>query len=319
MPSALDPRLLATLRAVASAGTISAAAKVLHLSQPAVTAQVRKLEEQCGAPLLVRSARGVAPTEAGLRLIGYADRVEALLDEAAEVLAAPPAEARVLTLAASTTIASYVIPPLLAAFAKSAGPLTVRMDVGNTEEVLERVRNGAAPLGLVEGHARASRVRLERFLADELCAVVASDAGPELTQLRRAADLRHVPIIWREPGSGTRAVVERALKNAVGNRPPHDRDVQIGSTEAIKGAALAGLGVAFLSRWSIGAELTLGRLRILPLRDLAIPRAFSWALPPGGATGMAKRFQRFAARTAGSAPGESSRPHASKARSTEQA
>ena len=302
MTSALDPRLLATLRAVASAGTISAAAKILRLSQPAVTAQVRKLEEQCGAPLLVRSARGVVPTEIGQRLIGYADRVEALLDEAAEARAAPPAEARVLTLSASTTIASYVLPSLLAAFVKSTGPLAIHVDVGNTEEVLERVRSGAAPLGLVEGHTRAARVRLERFLDDELVAVVASDAGPELTQIRRAADLRRAPIIWREPGSGTRAVVERALKNAVGSRPPHDRDVQIGGTEAIKGAALAGLGVAFLSRWSISAELTLGRLRILPLRDLAIPRAFSWALPPGGATGMAKRFQRFAIRAAPGGP-----------------
>ncbi|MFT3765543.1 MAG: LysR family transcriptional regulator [Minicystis sp.] len=290
--------MLATFRAVAGAGTISAAAKLLHLSQPAVTAQVRKLEEQCGAPLLLRSARGVAPTDAGQRLLGYAERVEALLDEAAETLAAPPAEARELTLSASTTVASYVLPPLLAEFARSAGQLAVRVDVGNTEDVLERVRSGAAPLGLVEGHARAARVRLERFLADELVAVVASDAAPELNQIRRASDLRRAPIIWREPGSGTRAVVERALKHAVGSRPPNPRDVQIGGTEAIKGAALAGLGVAFLSRWSIGAELALGRLRILPLRDLAIPRVFSWALPPGGATGMAKRFQRFAARAA---------------------
>jgi DNA-binding transcriptional LysR family regulator len=297
-----DPRLLATFRVVATAGRISAAAKLLHVSQPAVTAQVRKLEEQCHKPLLVRSARGVTPTEAGRVLLGYAERFEALLAEAADVLgcggAGGAGGAGDLVLAASTTIASYVLPPLLAEFARSGGAGAVRVDVGNTEEVLERVRSGAAPLGLVEGHARAAGVRLEPFLPDELVAVVASDAGGELRALRRARDLLGVPILWREPGSGTRAVVERALRNALGRRPPHPRDAQLGATEAIKAAAVAGLGVAFLSRWSIRAELAAGRLRVLPFADLAIPRSFSWALPAGGAAGVAKAFQRFAARRA---------------------
>src|SRR5262245_38162269 len=137
MAAPLDARLLSTLRAVAAAGRISAAAKILHLSQPAVTAQIRKLEEQCGKPLLVRSARGVTPTEAGRLLLGYADRVEALLDEAADALAAPRAGARELSLGASTTVASYVLPRLLAEFARSAGEVAIRVEVGNTEEVLD--------------------------------------------------------------------------------------------------------------------------------------------------------------------------------------
>ncbi len=270
MATPLDPRLLATFRAVAHAGRISAAAKTLHLSQPAVTAQVRKLEDQCSQPLLVRLARGVTPTDAGRLMLGYAERLEVLLGEASAALAGDGAEAGELSLAASTTIASYVLPPLLAGFMKDAAGVAVRVEVGNTEEVLERVRGGSVPLGLVEGHGRAAGLRLSPFLKDDLAAVVASDAPAELLRVRRAADLAMVPIIWREPGSGTRAVVERALTRAVGRRPPLGRDVQMGATEAIKGAALAGLGVAFLSLWSIRAELALGKLRVLPLRDLAI-------------------------------------------------
>jgi DNA-binding transcriptional LysR family regulator len=288
-----DPRLLATFRVVATTGRVSAAAKVLHLSQPAVTAQIHKLEALCDKPLLVRSARGVAPTDAGRLLLRYAERFEALLQEAAEVLSCAGGESGELALAASTTIASYVLPSLIAEYV-GASPIAVRVEVGNTEEVLERVRGGATPLGIVEGHARAAGVRLEPFLQDELVVVVASDAPSELSGLRRARDLHRVPVIWREPGSGTRAVVERALRNAIGRRAPHPRDVEMGATEAIKGAALAGLGVAFLSRWSIGAELSSGRLRVLPFADLAVPRSFSWALPAGGAAGAAKAFLRFA-------------------------
>jgi DNA-binding transcriptional LysR family regulator len=288
-----DPRLLATFRVVASTGRISAAAKILHLSQPAVTAQVHKLEATCDKPLLVRSARGVTPTDAGRLLLGYAERFDALLQEAAEALACAGGEAGELGLAASTTIASYVLPPLIAEFVGSAA-VSVRVEVGNTEQILERVRSGAAPLGLVEGHARAAGVRLEPFLKDELVVVVARDAPAELAGLRRACDLQRVPIIWREPGSGTRAVVERALRNAIGRRAPHPRDVEMGAIEAIKGAALAGLGVAFLSRWSIRAEIATGRLRVLPFADLSVPRSFSWALPAGGAAGAAKSFLRFA-------------------------
>ncbi len=296
MPDPLDPRLLATFRAVAAAGRISAAARGLHLSQPAVTAQVRRLEEQCGVPLLTRSARGVTLTAPGRALLGYADRLAALLDDAAAALTTAPV-ARALVLGASTTIAAAVLPRLLASFARG-GELAIRIEVGNTEQILERVRAGALPLALVEGLRRAPRVRLEPFLEDELVALVASDAPAPLLRLRHATDLRTAPIIWREPGSGTRAVVERALRHAIGKRAPLTRDVEMGSTEAVKGAALAGLGVAFLSRWTVRTELALGTLRALPLRDLAIARGFSWALPAGGATGVAREFLRAATHAA---------------------
>jgi DNA-binding transcriptional LysR family regulator len=156
------------------------------------------------------------------------------------------------------------------------------------------VADERVPLGLVEGHSRAARLHLEHFLDDELVPVVASDAAPELRRLHRAADLQHVPIVWRESGSGSRAVVERALKRQLGRRRPHERDVQLGSTEAIKAAVLLGLGVGFLSRWSIQAETRSGRFTILELRDLRVQRSFSWALRAANVSGQAGRFYRHA-------------------------
>jgi DNA-binding transcriptional LysR family regulator len=103
-----------------------------------------------------------------------------------------------------------------------------------------------------------------------------------------------VPIVWREPGSGTRSTVERALKPLVGRCPPHPRDLEIGSMEGIKRAVALGLGVGFLSRWSIHLERALARYRVLNVPGLSIARRFSWAVPGGDLSGQAARFYAFA-------------------------
>ena len=137
MTRSLDPRRLETFRVVATAGKVSTAARLLHLSQPAVTAQVHQLEEEAGEPLLLRGPRGVRPTAAGLRLLDYARRVHALLEEAEAGLGGDATAAGPLLLAASTTLASYVLPGLLADFLRTVAPGTgVHLEVGNTEEVL---------------------------------------------------------------------------------------------------------------------------------------------------------------------------------------
>jgi DNA-binding transcriptional LysR family regulator len=289
----LDPRRLETFRVVATLGKISVAARALFLSQPAVTAQVRQLEDQCGAPLFVRTPRGMTLNERGRVLFAHAQRLREMLDEAsAAVSAEPSAAALELTLAASTTVASYVLPALLVGFARSRPGLSVRLDVGNTEEVLERVKAGRAPLGLVEGHARAAGIRLRAFLADELVATVGQ---VEKLRVRRLADLEKVPLVWREPGSGTRAVTERALRKAGSTRRWRRGDLQLASTEAIKTAVALGAGLGFLSRVSMRKELASGTLRTVAIPGLRIPRAFSWVLPAGEVSGVAGDFFRFAA------------------------
>jgi DNA-binding transcriptional LysR family regulator len=283
---------------VATTGQVSAASRLLHLSQPAVTAQVRQLERECGRPLLVRTARGVRLNDAGRVLLEYAQRLHHLLEEAASAVAGEEVAAGgELALAASTTVASYVVPDLLASFLRVHRGVQVRLEVGNTEQVLAWVGEERVPLGLVEGHARAARIRLEHYLDDELLPVVAARAPAELMRVRTGKELQEVPLLWRESGSGTRAVLERALRRAGVRRGPQAGDLQLGSTEAIKGAVAAGLGVGFLSRWSIQDELASGRLRPLPLPDLRVKRAFSWVLPVDAPSGLAGRFLRHARAT----------------------
>ena len=112
--------------------------------------------------------------------------------------------------------------------------------------------------------------------------------------MRHLKDLGRVPLIWREPGSGTRAVVERALKRAGSTRRSRLGDLQLGSTEAIKTAVALGAGLGFLSRFSIRRELSTGTLRPLAILGLRIQRDLSWVLPSGELSGSAARFVRFA-------------------------
>ncbi len=295
MPLAeLEPVLLSTFLAVVDAERISAAARGLHLSQPAVTAQVRRLEAALGTALFVRSAQGVTPTDAGVRLAEHARAVRRILETAANEISSKREAGGALVVGASTTIAAHVLPGLLARFRAAHRGVAFRVRVGNTEQIVSEVRSGRLPLGLVEGHARAPGVRLVAFLDDEIVAVVGREAP---FTLERARDLETIPLLWREAGSGTRAIVERALAKAgVRRRAIRALDVELGGTEAIVGGAVAGLGVAFVSRASVRAHLDAGLVRIVPGLDLVLRRTFRWALPAGALGGMAARFHAFAAR-----------------------
>ncbi|GAO04588.1 LysR substrate-binding domain-containing protein [Anaeromyxobacter sp. PSR-1] len=289
----LDPRKLETFRVVAQARKISTAAKLLHLSQPAVTAQIRALEEECGRALLVRSSKGVTPNDWGLRLLDTAKQVHALLGEVEGAFQDEPGVGEEVVLGASMTTAAYLVPPLVAGYRAVHGRVPFRLQVANTARVLEWVADGKVPLGIVEGRLRSPRVHLERYLEDELVAVAAASAR-DLLRISRAADLASAPLLLREPGSNTRAVVEEALAGVLGARSVRRSELLFGSNQSIKMAAVAGLGVAFVSRWSVQLEVAAGTLRILPLRDLRLTRSFSWATASPRLQGAAGRFQAWA-------------------------
>jgi DNA-binding transcriptional LysR family regulator len=294
MSSTLDPRRLETFRVVAQSGQVSGAARGLNLSQPAVTAQIRQLEAEVGRPLFTRHASGVELTEAGRLLLDYARKVRGLLEEAGERVQGATRMGGELRLGASTTTAAYVLPSLLRGFLVKHRPAPLVLEVGNTETVLQWVREGRTPLALVEGLTRAPGLALESYLEDELVPVRASHGPKALADVRDAGDLATVPLIWREPGSGTRAVVERALRRARVARAPRASDLVVGDTESIKSCVLLGLGIGFLSRWSIQREARQGLLEVVALADLHIPRAFSWVQGGGGASGQAGAFLRHA-------------------------
>lgn len=290
----LDSRRLETFLVVARSAQVSAAARLLNLSQPAVTAQIRQLEAEVGHPLFLRHIKGMRLTEHGRRLLDHARRIHDLLVEAADDMLGDQAVAGELHLGASTTTAAYIVPKLLRSFLRNQRQVAVTLEVGNTDEVLGWIREGRIALALVEGLTRAPGVSLEPYLQDELVAVRPSGAPPALAAVRKASDLAGVPLIRRELGSGTRAVLERAFLKAhlpVQTRPA---DLVVGDTETIKSCVLAGLGIGFLSLWSIQRELLNGSLEVIAIPDLRILRTFSWARGSGALPGLAAAFWRHA-------------------------
>lgn len=296
----IDPEWLTTFLAVSEQGGVLAASRMLHVSQPALSTRLRRLEAAVGKPLFDRSPRGMGLTEAGRRLLPVARKLAGVVAEALEAVepeAVRPAGP--LRLAASTTLANHVLPPLLAEMARRHALPGMDLRVGNTDEVLAAVRHGRVALGAVEGLARAAGLRLEPLAQDELLPVCAPDRmAPEIrARVDGATTLKaflKLPILWREPGSGTRRVIEEALRALGAKEKDMRADYVLGGTLALKGAVLAGMGVAFLPRSAITQELALKRLEIVPKPAPRVRRTFSWVLSPGTLPRELEVFMRLA-------------------------
>ncbi len=286
---------LKVFRAVAKRLSFRKAAEELYLSQPAVSLQIKALEEEVGLQLFDRSGSQIGLTPAGSTLLRYADRLETLATETEGALACFRGDVRgKLAISASLTIAQYVLPRLLGPFLQQNPHLEIAVATHNTERVIEDVVEQRSELGLIEGPARRRDVTLEPVLEDEL--VVIAPPAHEWAEQREieVEQLRSVPLLLREQGSGTRLVAELALRKA-GLRP---RDLHVilefDMTEAIKSGVEAGLGIGIVSRWTIRKELELGSLRTITVRGLRMQRNFSAVCRAGPEPqGAAQSFLRF--------------------------
>lgn len=268
---------LAIFRAVAEEGSVSRGAQRLRISQPAVSKQIRELEKSLGVALFHRLSTGVQLTEAGELLAGYARRLFAIEARAERALAELKAlERGRLRIGASTTIGAYLLPEVCARFQREYSGLELHVEIGNTRETQRRLLDNEVDVafteGLKSGVAGAPDLQASVFHQDEIVAIV-----PPRHKLWRKAqrgplspeEFCKEPLVLREEGSGTRAVVEQAL----GERGVEwEGSLSLGSTEAIKRAVAAGIGVAFVSRLTLATELRAKTLKIVPLAGFKIER-----------------------------------------------
>lgn len=261
---------LAVFHAVATEGSVSRGADKLLVSQPAVSKQVKDLEQSLGVKLLDRVPRGVRLTEAGTLLAGYARRIFALEAEVSTALSELHQLKRGrLAVGASTTIGIYLLPEIFARFRQRHPGVELHLEIGNTEGIQRQLAENALDLGLTEGFVEADELDAEVFYMDELVAIAPAHHPLLKARAVTAERLCREPFLLREPGSGTRAVVERALaKRKLTVKPI----MSLGSTEAIKRAVASGVGVAIVSRLTISLELQVKRLAVVPLSDLRIGR-----------------------------------------------
>jgi DNA-binding transcriptional LysR family regulator len=285
---------LRTFLAVIDCGSFSEAAKALGISQPAVTMQVQSLEADLGVTLLDRRYRRIDLTEAGRVLEPHARRTVAEVDGARDEIEQLAGEVGGrLEIAASTTPGAYVIPGMLGSFVAAYPSVSVTVSVHDTAGVITAVEEGRAQLGVSGAIVKGAKVAFEPLTNDELIAIC-PPTSPLATRTGVAlSDLADEDWVTREPGSGTRAMAERALE-AHGVDPGNLRVVaQLGTGEAIVSAIEGGLGIAIVSRLVARNALELGTVIRVDLAGASIQRPFYTLLPKGTPTRAAAAFSSY--------------------------
>jgi DNA-binding transcriptional LysR family regulator len=266
-------RRLQVFHAVAKHLSFTKAAEALFMTQPAVTFQIRQLEEMYNTRLFDRAQGRIALTAAGILALEYAEKILALsaeldarLREAGGQMAGP------LLVGASTTIADFLLPEAIGEF-KSCHPAVVpRLFVANSVAVQERVAERSLDLGFIEGDSHLPSLGSDSCCEDEL-RVVCSPSHPLASQPAVAPDaLAAHAYISREPGSGTREVIDHYLQKAGVAPDSLQVAMEAGSPEAIKGLVATGIGFAILSRATVGKEIRLGLLVEVPLEPRLVRR-----------------------------------------------
>ena len=267
---------LKVFRAVAEHRHFRKAAESLYLTQPAVTHQIRTLEESLSVSLFDRTGKEVALTPAGEVLLKYVKQVDALLARAEEELSALSGEVRgELRIAASMTIAQFVLPQILGKFVRLHPSVQLAIASSKTEDVIASVREQRTELGLIEGPAHSRDVVVEPWIKDELVLVVPTSHEWDKAGDIEMSDLREVRLLMRERGSGTREIVEQAIADQGLAMKDLKATMEVDSTEGIIAGIEAGLGVGFVSRRAIRRALLLGTLKMVPIRGVHLVRQFS--------------------------------------------
>jgi DNA-binding transcriptional LysR family regulator len=273
---------LKVFRAVAELLNYRRAAEELHLTQPAVTSQIRSLEEGLGIALFDRIGRETSLTPAGVTLLQYVRQIEAIANDAIAALAPfGGQEGAELSIGASHTIAVYLLPKLLTELIPEWPRLRVHVTGGSTSEVLQALTAHQIAIGLIEAPAYRPDLKVEAFGEDELALIVRPDHRWVSKGTVKAAELVQEPILLREVGSGMRQFVEEYLERNGVLRQQLRTVIDLNSTEGIIAAVEAGLGIGFVPYMSIKKPSALECVKSLRLENGPILRQLSFVLLNG--------------------------------------
>ncbi|MBN2028298.1 MAG: LysR family transcriptional regulator [Actinobacteria bacterium] len=274
----MNTKSLRTFVEVANTGSFSAAARNLGLTQPAVSFQIRALEKDFGNTLIDRSTGHSTLTEAGRSFLEYAAGILEMEEKLREEMEGRRSEvAGPITIAASNIPGEYIMPYILAGY-RERYPLTdPRLDIADSEKVLERVRAGEVDLGCVGLREEDSRLRYEPLCEDRLVFIAPPDHPLAGRRSLKAQDLEGVPFIWREEGSGTRSHMVRII-NDLGLDAAVEDAMCLGSTMAVIQAVAAGEGASIISLWAADAYIKQGRIAVLKVRATDLRREFHYVL-----------------------------------------
>ncbi|MEN8166814.1 MAG: selenium metabolism-associated LysR family transcriptional regulator [Pseudomonadota bacterium] len=270
-------RRLQVFHTVARLLSFTKAAEALHMTQPAVTFQVRQLEEYFNTRLFDRTHNRISLTDAGERVFEYADRIFDLYSDMENSVREMTGEIRgALTIGASTTIAEYMLPALLGNFGARYPEVTIHLRVSNSDGIVSMVENNTIDLGVVEAPVGNKNLVVEVCREDRLVAIVPPNHDLADKEQVEFSELIAYPFICREEGSGTREVINEYMNKHLDDCGTSlNITMELGSPEAVKGAVEAGMGVSVVSRATVQKELKLDTLRAIDLEP-HMKRPFSF-------------------------------------------
>lgn len=266
---------------VVKAGSISKAAKHLHITQPALSLQIQDLEEFFNTKLLERSNRGVKITPSGELLFSYGQRLMSLSENLVqEINALTSLGSEELNIGASSTIGGYALPCSIYIFKEKYPQSDIKMSIANTQEILEKTEDGVLDIGLIEGPFDQKLLNQQKLIAKNICRdelVMITPANEEWSEKEVVTldELKVLPLVLREKGSGIRETVEKALSDNNLELDDCQLTMELSTLEAIKSCVEAGQGISIISRLAVRRELRHGSLKALQVEGISFPHYFT--------------------------------------------
>jgi len=280
---------------VAKRLSFTKAASELFITQPAVTKHIRELEEQYKTKLFERNGNKIRLSAAGELLLYHAEALFTIYRRIDFDLHTLTQRSQgLLRMGASTTIAQYVIAPILAGFREKFTDIQLSLINGNTEQIEKALLAREIELGFIEGRSKNQEISYQEFIKDEIVLVCGKDHPWAKKTSIKTASLKEIRFVLREQGSGTLEVIDYALKSSGLSIADLNVEIHLGNAETIKAYLLNTNCMAFLSVHAVSKELQNGDLRIIDVEDLTIERLFYMVHLQGKAEGLVERFTRFA-------------------------
>lgn len=270
------------------------AANELNITQPAVTKHIKEIELNLNIKLFERNGTKIKLTKAGEILLKYTEEIFSVYQKMEfEIGQLQEKQKGILRLGASTTIAQYVLPPILAEFRKRFPEIQLSLVIQNSERIEGLLANHKIDFGLIEAQIKNRTFHYFPFMKDEIVLVSRQNHSISTKNNIKLDDLKNIPLVFREPGSGTLETIDLALKSKNIKLNELNIEIQLGSTESIKSYVLHSDALAFLSIQSILQELKNQTLTIIDVKNLVIERNFNFIIPEGDQSKLVNLFINF--------------------------
>ena len=270
------------------------AANELNITQPAVTKHIKEIELNLNIKLFERNGTKIKLTQAGEILVKYTEEIFSIYQKMEfEIGQLQEKQKGHLRLGASTTIAQYVLPPILAEFRKRFPEIQLNLVIHNSEKIEDLLTNNKIDVGLIEAQIKNRTFHYFPFMKDEIVLVARQNHPLSTKNHLKTDDLLQIPFVLRESGSGTLETIDLALKAKNIKLNELKTEIRLGSTESIKSYLLHSDALAFLSVQSILQELKSHTLTIIDVKNMAIPRYFNFIIPEGEQSKLVSLFIDF--------------------------